>query len=123
MGRKTFESIVGTLGKPLPGRTNIVVTRDTNYKYDGAVITHSLEAAIEKAKVIDQTEIFIGGGTQIYQQALPYATRLYLTVIDDEKEGDAYFPPYENLFTKKVSEEKRTDETTGLTYHWITLEK
>ncbi len=123
MGRKTFESIVGSLGKPLPGRTNIVVTRDPAYQYEGVIVAHSLEEALEKAKGIDETEIFIGGGTQIYQQALPYASKLYLTLIDDEKEGDAYFPPYETVFTKKTFEDKRIDQISGLHYTWVNLEK
>ncbi|MDP4020470.1 MAG: dihydrofolate reductase [Candidatus Adlerbacteria bacterium] len=121
MGRKTFESILGTLGKPLPGRTNIVITRDKNYAPEGAVIVHSLEEAIQKAREIEKEEIFIGGGAQIYEQALPLADRLYLTLIDDEKPGDAYFPPYEHLFTKKTFEEER--EYSGLKYKWVDLER
>src|SRR3989344_4403892 len=61
MGRKTFESILESLGKPLPGRTNIVITRDKNYKPDGAVVSHSIEEAIEEAKKVESEEIFIGG--------------------------------------------------------------
>ncbi|HYF10624.1 MAG TPA: dihydrofolate reductase [Candidatus Paceibacterota bacterium] len=122
MGRKTFESIVGTLGKALPGRTNIVITRDKDYKFEGAVVCHSLEEALEKAKEYDQEEIFIGGGTQIYQQAFPLVGKLYLTEIDDEKEGDAIFPPYEHLFTKKTFEESRTDPS-GLRYRWVNRER
>lgn len=121
MGRKTFESIVAVLGKALPGRTNIVVTRDARWNYDGAIVAHSLEEAMAKAKGIDGEEIFIGGGSQIYEQALPYADRLYLTLIDDEKEGDSFFPEYENEFTKKVSEELH--EWEGLHYTWLNLER
>lgn len=123
MGRKTFESIISTLGKALPGRTNIVITRDQNWNFEGVVVTHSLEEALEKAREIDHEEIFIGGGSQIYEQALPFVDRLYLTRIDDTKEGDSFFPPYEKIFTKKISEEKRRDEKTGLNYTWLTLEK
>ncbi len=107
MGRKTFESI----GKPLPGRTNLVVSRSSL----------SLEDAIAQAKKLDTQEVFIIGGAQIYEQALPYADRLYLTVIDDTKEADAYFPAYEDIFTKKIKEETREHE--GLQYRWIDLEK
>jgi dihydrofolate reductase len=121
MGRKTFESIVGSLGKALPGRTNIVITRDPTWQYDGVLTTHSLEEALEKARDIDQEEIFIGGGSQIYAEALPYVDRLYLTLIDDEKEGDSFFPAYEDLFTKKIFEEKH--EWSGLKYCWVDLEK
>ncbi|KKW32412.1 MAG: Dihydrofolate reductase [Parcubacteria group bacterium GW2011_GWA1_53_13] len=107
MGRKTFESI----GKPLPGRTNLVVSRSAL----------SLEDALAQAKKLDKEEVFIIGGAQIYEQALPYADRLYLTLIEDTKEADAFFPEYEKLFTKKVSEEPR--EYEGLQYRWVTLEK
>lgn len=121
MGRKTFESIVAILGKALPGRTNIVITRDTSWSYPDVVVAHSLEDALEKARALDTEEIFIGGGGQIYEQALPIIDRLYLTLIEDDKEGDSFFPPYEHLFTKKLSEETR--EWNGLTYRWVNLER
>jgi dihydrofolate reductase len=123
MGRKTFES----LGKPLPGRTNIVVmyasentVNDPRYNFENVVIANSLEEAIEKAKTLDD-EIFIVGGAQIYTQALSLADRLYLTLIDDKKEADVYFPPYETVFTKKIKEEER--EFNGLKYKWVDLER
>jgi len=121
LGRKTFESIVNYLGHPLPGRTNIVVTRDGEYAFEGTVVVHSLEEAIEKAKEIDQTEIFIGGGANLWEQSLPLVTCLYLTLIDDEKEGDTFFPEYEKEFTKKIFEEAHEHE--GLKYTWVTLER
>jgi dihydrofolate reductase len=121
MGRKTFESILQSLGKPLPGRTNIVVTRGENYSHEGAVVAHTLEEAIEKAKELDREEVFIGGGAQIYEQALPLTDRLYLTLIDDEKPGDAFFPPYQHLFKKVINHEHR--ETNGLSYMWVDLER
>jgi dihydrofolate reductase len=121
MGRKTFESIVGYLGKPLPGRTNIVVTRDPAWRYEGVTAVTSLEEAIEKAKALDAEEVHIGGGQQIYEQALPYIDRLYLTLVDDEKKADAFFPAYEAEFTRKVFEEKR--EWNGLTYRWVNVER
>src|SRR3989344_1951775 len=111
---KRFESILAPPGKPLPGRTNIVITRDAAYAPEGAVVVHSLNEAIQKASEVDQEEIFIGGGAQIYEQALPFTDRLYLTLIDDEKPGDAYFPSYEHLFTKKLAEE--SGEHNGLKY-------
>lgn len=123
MGRKTFMSIVESLGKPLPGRTNIVVTRDNDFTYDEVLVVHSLEEAIEKAQSLDQHEIFIGGGGELYKQALPFADKLYLTQIDDEKEGDIFFPSYDAYFTKKTFEEDRVDEVTGLHYSWIDLER
>jgi dihydrofolate reductase len=121
MGRKTFESIVGVLGKALPGRTNIVVTRDESWSYEGVLVAHSLEEAMAKAKEIDSEEIFIGGGTQLYTEALPLVDRLYLTLIEDNKEGDSYFPDYEHEFTKKIKEESH--EWNGLRYTWLDLER
>lgn len=121
MGRKTFESIFAILGKPLPDRTNIVVTRDPQWKSDGVVVAHSVEDALAKAEELDKKEAFVIGGAQIYEQALLSADRLYLTLIEDEKDGDAFFPEYESLFTKKVSEEEH--EQGGLKYRWLTLEK
>lgn len=121
-GRKTFESVLGyNKGKPLAGRQNIVVTRDPEWKYEGVITAASVEDAIAKAKEIDPQEIFIGGGAQIYELALPYTDRLCLTLIDDEKEGDTFFPPYEHEFTKVVFEQDR--EWKGLKYRWVDLER
>jgi dihydrofolate reductase len=92
MGRKTFES----LGKPLPGRTNIVITRDPGFAADGAVIVASIEAALREADAIARRdgvdEIMVIGGAEIYRQTLPLAAVLYLTEVQAEVEGDAYFP-------------------------------
>lgn len=121
MGRKTFESIVAVLGKGLPGRSNIVITRDADWKFEGAIVVHSLEEGVAKAKELDQEEIFIGGGGEIYKQALPFIDKLYLTLIDDDKEGDTYFPEYEKEFTKKTFEESH--EWEGIKYTWVDLER
>lgn len=116
MGRKTFESI----GRVLPDRTNIIVTRNTTLKIEGALICNSLEVAIKEAARVD-SEIFIIGGAEIYKQSISLADRLYLTVIDEEKNGDAFFPDYSN-FTKVISKENKTTDT-GLRYQWLVLEK
>ncbi len=117
MGRKTFESIK----KPLPGRTNIVITRDTNLEIPGCVVVHSIDEAIKKGKETDQKEIFIVGGAEIYKETLALADRLYATVVDLVVDGDAYFPKYSNIFTKKISEE--SGEFEGLKYSYLVLEK
>ena len=121
MGRKTFESIAGYVGGPLPERTNIVITRNPDWMYDGVVVARSLEEAVEIASEIDSVEIHIGGGAELYKQALPMIDKLHLTFIDAEAEADSFFPPYEHLFTNKVFEEER--EWKGLKYKWIDLKK
>ncbi|WP_417226969.1 type 3 dihydrofolate reductase [Amphritea sp.] len=94
MGRKTFESI----GRPLPGRTNIVVSRDTTYQPENVKVVHSLEAAKALAESICMVngcdEAMVIGGAQIYEQALPLADRLYLTQVHAEVKGDAFFPVF-----------------------------
>ena len=121
MGRKTWESLPERF-RPLPGRTNIVVTRQDSYEATGAVVVHSLdEARAAAARAEGADEVFIIGGAQLYNEALPFADRLYLTLIDDTKEGDAYFPEYEAEFTKKISEE--CCDWDGLQYNWIDLER
>lgn len=122
MGRKTFESILAYLGKPLPGRTNIVVTRNAEYTHPDIIVAPTLTDAIENGKVLDASEVHIGGGAEIYAQALPYVDRLYLTLIDDEQEADSFFPEYEKEFTKVIAKEKH-QTTEGLVYEWVTLER
>jgi dihydrofolate reductase len=117
MGRKTFESILSILGKPLPGRTNIVVTRDTTYLPEGATVTHSIEAALIVAKQEKPTEIHIGGGAQLYRQLLPKVSRLHVTWVDDKPGADTFFPPFEDQFVITKTHEPR--EHKGLGYQWI----
>lgn len=116
MGRKNFESI----GRALPGRMNIIVTRDTEYRQENCVVAHSIEAALERAKALDNEEVFIIGGGEIYKQALPFTDRLYLTLIHAEKPADVFFPAYPE-FTKVVSEEKGEHE--GVSYTFLTLDR
>lgn len=117
MGRKTFDSIGG---KPLPNRTNIVVTRQER-KQDGVLFCTSLESALEEARAIDEN-IFVIGGAEIYKQALPFADRLELTVIDGNLHADTFFPEY-GEFTTVVKKEDRSDERSGLNYEWLTLRR
>lgn len=88
MGRKTYESI----GRPLPGRTSIVITRQPDFQAEGCLLAPSLEAAIALAQARGEPEAFVIGGAEIYAQALPHADRLYLTLVDAEPEADAFFP-------------------------------
>ncbi len=121
MGRKTFESILTILGKPLPGRTSIVVTRDTTYAPEGAQVAHSLEEAIEIATAEKPTEIHIGGGAQLYQEALPLVSRLHLTLVEDEPKADTFFPAYEDDFTLVSTSESMTEN--GISFQWVDLER
>ena len=116
MGRKTYDSI----GHPLPGRTNIIITR-AQMCIDGCLVFDTLEKGITAAKSIDTEEIFIFGGASIYAEALPMVDRLYLTIIDaEDAEADVHFPDY-SMFTKIVTEEKHPEHTPPFT--WVTLER
>lgn len=105
MGRKTWESLPEKF-RPLPARTNIVITRDTSYAAPGAEVVPSFEAALAKAKQAEGAEeIFVIGGGEIYTLALPFATRLYLTLVEASAEADTFFPEYTEEF-RVVSEER-----------------
>jgi dihydrofolate reductase len=113
MGRKTYESI----GRPLPNRTNIVISRNNEYKVSDTLIkATSIEEALGFAKKGEQGEIFIIGGAQIYQLAMPYADKLYLTLVDAEvPDADAFFPDYDD-FKKIVLKRKSRDENYEYTF-------
>lgn len=98
MGRRTFESI----GRPLPGRTNIVLTRDHTFTAEGTVVLHSVEQVLEQ---FEDSGAFVIGGTQIYRQFFPVAKRLYITMIDHTFEGDEYFPEIDWSEWRMVNEE------------------
>jgi dihydrofolate reductase len=104
MGRRTWESIDPKF-RPLPGRTNIVVTRDLTAQLEGAHVSHSVCAALQFAEHFPGSEeIFVIGGAQVYEKSLPHADRLYLTLIDTDVPGDTFFPDYSD-FTKEVEHE------------------
>ncbi|HVY05046.1 MAG TPA: dihydrofolate reductase [Burkholderiales bacterium] len=117
MGRKTFESI----GRVLPGRASVVVTRNPAWKVDGAITASSLRDAIAKAKGDD--EIFVIGGEQIFREALPLADRIYLTQIERDFAGDVHFPPLAQETWSQKSSESGSDEASGLRYSYKTLER
>lgn len=117
MGRKTHESI----GKVLPGRVNIIITRDSSYKAEECLVVTSLDEAINLAKTQPGSEeIFIIGGGQIYQEAMSKADKLYLTYIDEDLEGDVFFPDYSQF--KQVSESD-WQESEGVRYKFLELER
>lgn len=116
MGRKTYESI----GKPLPNRITIIITRDKEYTVDGAIVVYSLDEALTVGKEKDSEEIFIFGGGQVFKEAMPYVTRLYLTLVHTTIEGDAYFPDYSDF---QHILEKEDHEENGYSFSFLTLEK
>jgi len=119
MGRKTFQS----LERPLPGRTIIVITRDPNFRADGVLTAHSLERAIDLARL--DNEPFIAGGSQIFEQALHRADRMYLTRVHTEIEGDAFFPEFDDV-TEWIlidSEHCEADEKNEFPYSFLTYER
>lgn len=88
MGRKTFESI----GKPLPGRKSIVITRNRDWRFDGVAVAHSIEDAVDHSKTYGVKEIFVIGGAHVFEAAFPLAGRLYLTRIHQHFDGDVFLP-------------------------------
>lgn len=120
MGRKTYESI----GRPLPNRTNIIMTRDTSYMAPGCHVVTSLDQALQTATAENNKEIFIIGGAEIYRQCLPRIQRIYLTIIHHVFEGDTHFP---ELNAKEWIETEKTthqpDEKNQYSYSFIQLER
>ena len=124
MGRKTFESI----GRPLPGRTNIVITRDRDWVADGVKVAHSLDEAITLAAdvgLIDGVEeLMVIGGAEIYAAALPQADRLYLTQVDAEVEGDAWLPEINWAKWREVSRQShQAGEGNPYNYSFVVFER
>ena len=118
MGRKTFESI----GKPLPGRLNIVLSRNPDIQYDGVECVSSFENAI--ALVPDEEEVMVIGGSAIYEMLLPQVNRLYFTYVDAEFEGDAWFPEFDDKqWFEKESVSLPADEKNRFNCRFVTLEK
>jgi dihydrofolate reductase len=120
MGQKTFDSI----GKPLPGRTNIVMTIDPAYAAEGCVVAHSLEEALAAAGSENAEEVFICGGAQIYRLALPQVQKLYLTKVHGTFEGDAFFPEFDESEWQLVnSEDHPKDEKNDADFTFLTYER
>ena len=118
MGRKTFESI----GKALPGRNNIVVSRSPDFDAPGCRVVHSLEEAL--AAAVGAAEVFVIGGAEIYALALPRANRLNFTEVDVCIDGDAYFPDFERSLWREVSREPHaTEGPQRLRYAFVTYER
>lgn len=120
MGRKTFESI----GRVLPGRTFIVVSRQTGYRAEGCLVVNSVEEGISLAKRNDETEAFIIGGMEIYTQALPLCDRLYITEVEASPMADAFFPDYDESQWKLVELSRQpADQKNEFAMRFVTLER
>jgi len=123
MGRKNYESLPPKF-RPLPNRTNIVVTRQKDFKATGCTVTHSLDEAVELAKKSNDPEIFIIGGADIFKQSMHLADRLYLTEIKTTLEGDTYFPPVDKTAWKEVTRKHHpVDDRHAYPFDFVTYER
>lgn len=118
MGRKTYESI----GKVLPGRKNIIITRNPSYKVDGAEVVSSIDEALKIAEIFHE-EVMIIGGEQIFKEVLPKADRLYITLIRNVFEGDTFFPPYHSDEWVLVDTTEEMQTVDGITYAYLIYDK
>ncbi len=117
MGRKTYESI----GRPLPGRQNIVISRDSNLEIDGVETVTSIEQALSVAGDVD--EVMIIGGGSIYASCLPITNRLYVTYIDANLDGDTQFPAWDESFVESYSESYQADEKNAYDMRFVVLDR
>jgi len=118
MGRKTHESI----GRPLPGRHNIVLTANPDYRAEGCSVAHSLAEAIDLAG--DAEELMVIGGAALYEHFLPEASRLYLTLIERDFDGDTYFPAFSPADWREVDSQVVADDpSVDFTYRFVVLER
>ena len=119
MGRLTFESI----GRPLPGRCNIVVSRNPNYKVEGGTVVDSVESAISHACQLAD-EVFVIGGSTLYESALPLAETLYITQINQDVAGDTFFPNFDRKNWAEIEREDVLDDAkVSFTYCFLKLQK
>ncbi|MDB5155671.1 MAG: dfrA [Mucilaginibacter sp.] len=117
MGRKTYDSV----GKPLPKRRNIIVTRQP-ITIDGCEVVNSIEAALDLCR--DEEEVFIVGGAEIYKQAMHLTDRIYLTIVHENIDGDSYFPEIkEDIWKETERADHDPDEKNPLPFSFITLER
>ena len=120
MGRKTFDSI----GKPLPNRTSIIISRNTHIQIEGCIMVNSLENAILEAQKIGNEEAFVIGGAEIYRLALPKVDKIYLTEVHHVYEGDTFFPVIDKTIWKETHRENfEIDEKHSVKYSFVELEK
>ncbi len=120
MGRKSLDA----LGKPLPNRTNIVLTRNPDFQVDGVTVVHTLDEAVVAAKAVNDQEIFVIGGSEIYAMALPVATTLYLTEIHKAYDGDASFPAFNKAdWTEASRQPHSADNRHETSFDFVVYER
>jgi dihydrofolate reductase len=120
MGRKTFKSI----GKPLPNRTSIIISRNMDFQIEGCITVNSLENAISEAKKIETEEAFVIGGAEIYRLALPIVDKIYLTEVHHTYEGDTFFPEIDkNIWQETYRENFDIDEKHSVKYSFVEMER
>ncbi len=119
MGRKTYESI----GKPLPNRTNIILTRDTTYSAPDCLVVTSAESALNMAHEQEMNEIFVIGGAEIYRQLMPKIQRLYLTLIHHKFAGDTFFPELAGEWREISRENHSADDKNAYDYSFVVMER
>ena len=117
MGRKTFDSI----GRPLPGRTNVVISRNRNYRPEGCMIFHSIDTALHQLHHYE--EVMVIGGASFYEQLLPVAERLYLTLIDEDFAGDTFFPQFDVSQWHQIERHDFPADGEAAPYRFVILEK
>ncbi|MBG8575280.1 dihydrofolate reductase [Bacillus subtilis] len=125
-GRLTYESIIGMTGKPLQNRRNIILTRDQNFKPDySSFVYHSIEEVLKliQGQVNTDEEVMVIGGSMIYKAFLPYADKVYLTIVDSESnEADSYFPMLDDHWKLTNKQHNKADEKNKYNYSFITFE-
>lgn len=121
MGRKTLESFPNQ--KPLPHRTNIVLSRNKNYRVEGAKVVSSIEELLEELKQYDSSRIYVIGGETIYREMLPYVDTCYITKIDHAYEADAYFPNLDQNDSFKLAAESEEQVYFDITYTFLKYQR
>ncbi|QOI95992.1 MAG: dihydrofolate reductase [Flammeovirgaceae bacterium] len=123
MGRKNYQSIPEKF-RPLPNRTNIVVTRQSEFSAPGCIVVHSVEQGLEVARNNNETEVFIIGGSEIYRAGFAYAEKLYLTEIDTTLEGDTYFPLFDKQQWREIARRHHpADDRHAHAFDFVVYEK
>ena len=121
MGRKTYESV----GRPLPGRVNVVITRRSDYAAEGVTVVHTLDDAVRLAQQAGDAEAFIAGGSEIYALAMHIADRMYLTRVHAEIEGDTWFPEFDDVSEWQLTDAEHfeADEHNEFPFSFLTYDR